>query len=162
MISTADAIFFITFSTRLVIEQSLQQTEEHISSVRNVVRDLLKLAIEKTDFLSDVIPPSTALALIEACVKCSHADLAELVIDKLLVPRVSADAAQKRTCSVLIPLIPQLIPSDRPIPGLVKLCRVAVENYMPLAASRTPTDTELSAIFDAIVGAKDNSLLPKM
>ncbi|KAJ6539248.1 hypothetical protein B0H19DRAFT_350200 [Mycena capillaripes] len=160
----ADAVFLTTFSSRLVIEQPLLQTEEDIFAIKNIVRDLLKLAIEKTDFFSDVVPPGSALAylFIEACVKCSHADLAELVIDMLLIPGVSPDAALMRTCNVLIPLIPSLSALDPPVPGLIKLYRVSVKHYLKQAGNRTPTDAELSVILDAIVGSKDSSMLPNL
>ncbi|KAJ7276303.1 hypothetical protein B0H12DRAFT_14168 [Mycena haematopus] len=161
IISTADAAFFVAFSTRLVIEHSLLQTAEYISTIKHIVRDLLKLAIEKTEFFS---PPSCALAysFIEACVMCSHGDLADLIIDKLVVASATSDIALMRTCDVLVPLASQLKSSERPIPGLVKLCRVTVENYTKYGRGRTPTDAELSGVLDAIVGAEDSGLLPKL
>ncbi|KAJ7904418.1 hypothetical protein B0H14DRAFT_2662734 [Mycena olivaceomarginata] len=154
VISTADADFYVAFSTRLVIEQSLLQTQENISLIKTIVRDLLTLAIQKTDFFS---PPSPALAysFIEACVMCSHGDL-------LVVSDVSSATALMRTSNILVPLVSQLRASHRRIPGLGNLCRVTVDNYIKHAGGRTPADAELSAILDAVVGAEDSSLLPKL
>ncbi|KAF7355229.1 Zn(2)-C6 fungal-type domain-containing protein [Mycena sanguinolenta] len=162
IVSTADAAFFVAFSRQLVIEHSLQQTAEYISTIKSITRDLLTHAIEKTEFFS---PPSSALAysFIEACAVCNHGDLAELVIDKLAAASATSDTALTRTCDVLVPLVSQLkASSERPIPGLVKLCRVTAENYTKYGRGRTPTDTELSTILDAIVGAEDTTLLPKL
>ncbi|KAJ7129787.1 hypothetical protein C8R44DRAFT_777696 [Mycena epipterygia] len=165
VVSTADSAFLLNFATRLVIEQSLLQTGEYIMAIRNIVRDLLTLAIDKTDFFSDVTPLSSepAYSFIEACVKCSHGDLAELVVDKLVaLANIPADTARMRTFNVLIPLIPRLSASDRPIPGLGKLCHVTLEHYMKQAGRTAPTDAQLSAILDAVVGAKDGSMASKI
>ncbi|KAJ7744541.1 hypothetical protein DFH07DRAFT_834750 [Mycena maculata] len=165
VVSMADPAFFVSFSTRLVLEQALLQSEEYIAATRSLVRDLLKLAIERTGFFvktSDtVVHPTSDLAylFIEACVKCSHSDLAELVIDKLVA--FTADGARVQTFDVLLPLIPRLTASNRPIPGLVKLCHDTVEQYLKQPRTR-PTNTELSAILDAVVGTKDATLLPKI
>ncbi|KAJ6515990.1 hypothetical protein C8R45DRAFT_226413 [Mycena sanguinolenta] len=161
IMSTADATFFVTFSRRLVVEHSLLQTAEYVSAIKSIARDLLQNAIEKTELFS---PQSSTLAysFIEACVGCNHGDLAELVIDKLAAASATSDTALTRTCDVLVPLVSQLKASERPVPGLVKLCRVTAENYTKYGRGRTPTDAELSAILDAIVGAEDSTLLPKL
>ncbi|KAJ7499018.1 hypothetical protein FB451DRAFT_1203972 [Mycena latifolia] len=167
VVAMADAAFFVAFAKRLVTEQSLLQTGDFISATRNIVRDLLELAIERTDFFASVSNdghPSPALAhsFIEACVKCSHTELTELVIDKLVASSdVSADTARTRTSHVLIPLIAPLSASDRPIPGLVKLCRFATEQYVKQACTPA-TDAEVAAVLEAVVAAKDSSILPKI
>ncbi|KAJ7699979.1 hypothetical protein B0H17DRAFT_272154 [Mycena rosella] len=89
----ADPVFFVAFLARLVMEKSLLQTGEFILATRNIVRDLLERPIGKTYFfsVSNGIHPSSALAysFIEACVKGSHIDLAEAVIDKLVNGQLS-------------------------------------------------------------------------
>ncbi|KAF7352874.1 Zn(2)-C6 fungal-type domain-containing protein [Mycena venus] len=162
VISTANSTFLLAFSIRLTMEQSLLQTEEYVSTIKHIVRDLLQLAIEKTDFFSAPLSSAQAYSFIKACVQGGHPDLAELVIDQLVVSSVSSDTVLIRTCDVLIPLIPQLRASDRPIPGLSKLCRVAVENYTKHARGRAPADAELAAILDAILGTEDTTMLPKL
>ncbi|KAJ6599162.1 hypothetical protein DFH09DRAFT_27355 [Mycena vulgaris] len=163
VISMADTDFLMAFSARLVIEQSLLQTEEFILATRNIVRNLLKLAIERTNFAPSPPTSAPAYSFIEACVKCSHADLVELVVDKLVdLSDLSPATAWMQTSGVLIPLIPRLIASDRPIPGLVKLCRVTIEQYMKQPGSIPPTEAELSTVLDAVVGAQDSAMLSKI
>ncbi|KAJ7781345.1 hypothetical protein B0H16DRAFT_1447812 [Mycena metata] len=160
VLSTADVTFFIGFSQLLAIEQPLLRTEEHALAIQAIVGDLLKLAIENTDFSSSG-SPALAYSFIEACIKCSRADLAELVIDKLTGLCVLPTTPPIWMTNVLMPLIPQLTASERPIPGLVKLCRAAVKNRMGQLGNTPPTDREVSAILDAIVETKDGALLPQ-
>ncbi|KAK7061636.1 Zn(2)-C6 fungal-type domain-containing protein [Favolaschia claudopus] len=162
IITVADVSFLVKFTSQIVKENSFLQTEQDKSVVQLIAHNLLATSIDKINFFSPTLSSAAAYFFICACVRCSHDDLAEVVINRLLIASLEPEMAMPRTCNVLVPLVPQLKTFERPVPGFVNLCRATVENYLKFAQGKTPTDPELSGILDAVVGAGEKDMLPKL